>query len=94
VICSSRLHSRSIDSIGGARPLVPCGGGKPGSFFEGQGVKRRLQVRLASQTTRSLAGGSDVGWGEPGREWRDAGKGALSTVNVVETGFHAEMGDG
>jgi hypothetical protein len=29
-VYSARLHSRSIDSIGRVRPLVPCGGGKSG----------------------------------------------------------------
>ncbi len=33
----------------------------PGGVPGGQGAKRRLQVRLASQTTRSLAGGLVVG---------------------------------
>jgi hypothetical protein len=29
-VYSARPHSRSIDSRRGVRPLVPCGGGKPG----------------------------------------------------------------
>jgi hypothetical protein len=64
-VYSARLHSRGIGSVRAVRPLVPGDGGKSGERSRGPRTKRWLQVHLASQTARALAGGSNGSWGEP-----------------------------